>query len=158
MLKESRKDLVPTHIGRRAARRKVMDAQTLARCTGAQLGRVQAFADLLSAGMAEGRKAPGNTQPGDGSHFRGHGLIQTTGRGVRGAFRHVQCPLDLPCHMRGRHRLAVRDGDLAPVGVCLAQTVERFAEAVAEPQPHQQLSLARLGRPSIPAGSGTPTR
>ncbi len=60
------------------------DAQRLGRKPGqAALNAVQqaALADVLYGGEW-GRKNLGNTEPGDGSRFRGYGLIQATGRGM----------------------------------------------------------------------------
>lgn len=59
----------------------------------------------------EGRKNLGNTQPGDGERFKGHGLIQVTGR-----FNHAQC----------------RDG-LRAAGL-QAPDFEEYPEDLAQPQ------------------------
>lgn len=58
---------------------------------GHESGRLQFTTELwgptpTQAGY-EGRKDLGNTQAGDGSRFRGHGLIQTTGRANHQAVR-----------------------------------------------------------------------
>lgn len=43
-------------------------------------GQLRFVEEIASGAAYEGRKDLGNTQPGDGKKFKGHGLIQITGR------------------------------------------------------------------------------
>lgn len=47
---------------------------------GHESGQLLYVQEIASGAAYEGRKDLGNTQPGDGRRFRGHGLIQITGR------------------------------------------------------------------------------
>ena len=64
---------------------------------GHESGGFRYTTELASGEAYEGRKDLGNTQPGDGPRFRGHGFLQTTGR-----FNHA----------RVRDRLRERFGDV----------------------------------------------
>lgn len=69
-------------------------------------------AQVPAQGRYEGREDLGNNQPGDGFKFRGHGLIQVTGRAN---------------HAAARDRLRVRFGTLVP-------DFEASPDRLAEPE------------------------
>jgi len=61
---------------------------------GAESGELQYVQELSSGTTYEGRKDLGNTQPGDGPKYKGHGFIQVTGRqnhGKCGQFMNLDC-------------------------------------------------------------------
>lgn len=60
------------------------DARRYGRTSG-QAANQEAIANIIYGGEW-GRKNLGNTQPGDGWKFRGHGFIQLTGRAAHQAF------------------------------------------------------------------------
>jgi putative chitinase len=62
-------------------------------------------AQVEAQGRYEGRADLGNTQPGDGFKFRGHGLIQVTGRAN---------------HAAARDRLRVKFGTVVPEWAALS--------------------------------------
>ena len=47
---------------------------------GHECDQFNAFSEYADGSAYEGRKDLGNTQPGDGPRFKGHGALQTTGR------------------------------------------------------------------------------